>query len=66
MSSCSNNKCNKTIYKPNNKKFSTQGSVQSSTRLLRLKNDTINKNGASFRTAFGVDSLQMQENIKIQ
>ena len=56
MTSCSNNNCNKTIYKPNNKKFSKQGSVESSTRLLRLKNDTINQNGASFRTAFGRQS----------
>ena len=56
MTSCSNNNCNKTIYKPNNKKFSKQGSVESSTRLLRLKNDTINQNGASFRSAFGRQS----------
>ena len=53
---CSNDKCNKTIYKPNNVKFANQGSVTSSTRLLRLKNDTINKNGASFRSAFGSQS----------
>ena len=33
----------KTIYKPNNKKFSKQGSVTSSGRLERLKLDTIRK-----------------------
>ena len=37
-----NNKA-KTIYKPNNKKFSKQGSVTSSGRLERLKLDTIRK-----------------------
>lgn len=30
-------------FKPNNAKFSKQGAVDSGTRLLRLKNDTINK-----------------------
>tara|TARA_B100000963_G_scaffold361442_1_gene396894 strand:- start:3550 stop:4431 length:882 start_codon:yes stop_codon:yes gene_type:complete len=53
MTSCYNNKCNKTIYKPNNKKFAKQGSVESSTRLLRLKYDTITKNGSSFTSAYG-------------
>ena len=43
----------KTIYKPNNNKFATQCAVSSSTRLLRLQNDTITKNGNSFRSAFG-------------
>lgn len=42
-----------TIYKPNNNQFATQGAVSSSDRLLRLKLNTINKNGSSFRTAFG-------------
>ena len=38
----------KTTYKPNNKKFGTQGAVSSDTRLLRLKYDTIVKNNSSF------------------
>ena len=39
---CKNNKCqNETTWKPNNKNFSTQGSVDSSLRLLRLKHKTI-------------------------
>lgn len=42
-----------TIYKPNNKKFAVQGAVSSSSRITRLKLDTINKNGASFNSAFG-------------
>ena len=42
-----------TIYKPSNRKFAVQGSVSSSNRLLRLKVDTITKNGNSFRSAIG-------------
>lgn len=41
------------IYKPNNKQFGTQGAVTSSTRLDKLKLDTVNKNAASLRDAFG-------------
>lgn len=46
-------KCSKIIYKPNNRNYSTQGAVTSGERLLRLKLNTINKNGASFLTAYG-------------
>jgi hypothetical protein len=42
-----------TIHKPNNLKFGVQGAVSAGTRLARLKLDTITKNGASFRTAYG-------------
>lgn len=42
-----------TIYKPSNNQFATQGAVSSSDRLLRLKLNTVNKNGSSFRTAYG-------------
>ena len=42
-----------TIYKPNNKEYSQQGAVASSSRLDRLKYNTINKNGKSFKTAWG-------------
>jgi len=38
---CSNKAEAKTIYKPNNKKFSKQGAVSSGSRLDRLKLDTI-------------------------
>ena len=50
---CDSNNKVKTIYKPNNKKFQTQGAVTSGERLLRLKMNTINDNGASFQTAYG-------------
>ena len=43
----------RTIYKPNNQQYSQQGSVSSSSRLTRLKNNTITKNGNSFKTAWG-------------
>merc|ERR1711991_1058157 len=38
---CGNNINSRTIYKPNNKKFQVQGAVSSSSRLDRLKLDTI-------------------------
>jgi hypothetical protein len=43
-----------TIYKPNNVNFGVQGAVDSSTRLLRLKQQTVDKNGASFASAYGL------------
>jgi len=42
-----------TIYKPNNSKFAVQGAVSSGSRIARLKYNTITRNGASFRSAFG-------------
>ena len=42
-----------TIYKPNNQQYSQQGAVSSSSRLDRLKYNTITKNGKSFKTAWG-------------
>jgi len=44
---------NTTIYKPSNSQFAVQGAVDNGTRLAKLKYDTITKNGASFRSAFG-------------
>lgn len=49
----SDNSVVRTIYKPNNHQYSQQGSVSSSSRLTRLKNNTITKNGNSFKTALG-------------
>ena len=52
----SSDKCVKavrTIYKPNNSSFAQQGAVDGGSRIARLKYDTITKNGASFRTAYG-------------
>lgn len=40
-------------YKPNNSKFANQGGVSSSTRLVRLKYDTITDVGSSYTAAFG-------------
>ena len=51
-----NNSCKNIIYKPNNPKFATQGAVSGSSRLLRLKVDTINSNGNSFTTAWGQEA----------
>lgn len=42
-----------TIYNPNNTQFAQQGAVDSSSRLTRLKLDTVNKNAASYRNTFG-------------
>jgi len=47
-----NNYCS-TIYKPNNTQFAQQGAVSGSTRLQKLKADTITSNGFSFYSAYG-------------
>lgn len=41
------------IFKPNNREYSVQGAVDSSTRIEKLKLNTINTNANSLRTAFG-------------
>jgi hypothetical protein len=41
------------IYKPNNSQFAQQGGVSSSTRIARLKYDTITTVGATYRSAYG-------------
>jgi hypothetical protein len=40
--------CSLSIYKPNNSQFAQQGAVDSSSRITRLKYNTITKNNASF------------------
>ena len=45
---CTYNTQKVTIYKPNNSQFAVQGAVSSSSRIDRLKLNTINKNGKSF------------------
>ena len=42
-----------TIYKPSNFQFAVQGAVSSSTRIDRLKYNTITRNGNSFYSAWG-------------
>ena len=51
--SCTNNitnseNCSLSIYKPSNSQFAVQGAVDSSSRITRLKYNTITKNNASF------------------
>ena len=53
---CNPNRTITTIYKPNNIQYATQGAVSSSSRIVRLKLNTINKNGKSFETAFGAQA----------
>ena len=57
--------CSLSIYKPNNSQFAVQGAVDSSSRITRLKYNTITKNNASFfnngdATQWG---LSMRSNI---
>ena len=47
-----NNYCH-TIYKPNNPQFARQGAVSGSTRIQKLKSDTISSNGFSYYSAYG-------------
>ena len=47
----SNNRCNTTIYKPNNSQFAQQGGVSSGSRISRLKYNTINHYGAEYHSA---------------
>jgi hypothetical protein len=44
--------CKRTIYKPNNPGFSTEGSVESSTYTDRVKYNAITGNNASFNTTY--------------
>jgi hypothetical protein len=44
------------VYKPNNIQYATQGAVDSSDRITRLKMNTINKNGGSFTNAWGASA----------
>ena len=52
---CNGRKSGTTIFKPNNRQYACQGAVDSSTRLDRLKQTTVNKNAASLKEAFGAE-----------
>lgn len=52
---CNGRKSGTAIFKPNNRQYSCQGAVDSSTRLDRLKQTTVNKNAASLKAAFGTE-----------
>ena len=41
------------IYKPSNKSFMTQGAVSSSARTLKKRNNALNNNSSSLKTAYG-------------
>lgn len=53
----SNNKCNTTIYKPNNSQFAQQGGVSSGSRISRLKYNTLNSYGAAYNSASGAVNI---------
>jgi len=55
-SNCSTNTCADVIVKPNNQKYFQQGGVSSSSRLNRLKYNTITSNANSFTTAWGASA----------
>ena len=44
------------IFKPNNRQFQVQGAVDSSSRIARLKYNTVTKNAAGFSSAFGAQA----------
>lgn len=50
------------IFKPNNREYSVQGAVDSSTRMEKLKLNTINTNANSLRTAFGNEAAACRFN----
>jgi hypothetical protein len=50
---CGGSGASKVIFKPNNYQYSVQGAVDSSTRIEKLKLNTINTNANSLRSAFG-------------
>ena len=52
---CNGRKNGTTIFKPNNRQYSCQGAVDSSTRIDKLKQTAVNKNAASLRAAFGTE-----------
>ena len=50
---CGGSGASPVIFKPNNYQYSVQGAVDSSTRIEKLKLNTINTNANSLRNAFG-------------
>jgi hypothetical protein len=56
------NKCKKDVFKPNNYKYSKQGAVSSSNRLLQLNVETINKNLSQIKKGLNVKYNVCREN----
>ena len=50
---CGSGKNVTTIYKPSNLNYAKQGAVDAGTRMMRLKQNAMNKNGVSFGSAYG-------------
>jgi len=63
IGSCSISGGCKTTYKPNNKRFAQRGAVDSSSRLSRLKNDTITKNFKSLADTYGINTANRLHSI---
>lgn len=57
ITDCYNNNCNTTIFKPNNTQYAQQGGVSSSSRISRLKYNTLNNYGAAFNSASGAVNI---------
>lgn len=53
---CNTNTCADVIVKPNNQKYFQQGAVSSSSRLNRLKYNTVESNATSFTNAWGASA----------
>ena len=53
---CNDKKSVNFTYKPNNENYSIQGAVSSSSRLHKLKYDTITDNAVSFKSAYGASA----------
>ena len=55
---CSDSSC-RTIYKPNNKQYGVQGAVDSSSRIHRLRYNTMEKGLNSISKTYGLNSANM-------
>ena len=56
VSNCSNEGCNKVIYKPSNSQFATQGGVSSSSRTSRLTLNTIKTEANNYKNKATADN----------
>jgi len=52
-----NSKIQNTIYKPNNRQFAKQGATSSKSRINALRENTIDKGGALFNNAYGLQQI---------
>jgi hypothetical protein len=54
---------NVVIYKPNNAKYGQQGGVSSSSRIDRLKLETIETVAAKYKTTYGTNSQNYKASV---